>query len=332
LKTYFAFTGIENSFFSGKSPEESGVWFEFIKSKKSPFKNILLRLFSFNPKIRNYLGAFAQLLKGRTYLAGVYNIPNSQLKYFSPVLKNGLWKEDFFRNKKFVFYKWPLFVRGCGEKTKIKIVPKYENDLGRFFRLINEKNSEVYYTQLMYLDKTMHKFGKSSSEAKIALKEMDIVLNKGVKKFLEENPKGEVFLWSDHGFADNFNFINIEELLPEKKEFIYFIAGTTAHFWFNSKSSKKEVFKKLKKNKRIKILTKNLAKKYQIPWDKRYGELIVFIEKGDYFFPNFYQKSEKEKYLGMHGYPDDSEMNGILISNKKIPKKLKMSEVLEYLR
>ena len=75
-----------------------------------------------------------------------------------------------------------------------------------------------------------------------------------------------------------------------------------------------------------------MAKKYNIPLLKKYGEIIVFVEKGNYFFPNFYQKNENEKFVSMHGYPDDDEMDGFLISNKKIPKRLKINEVIKFLR
>ena len=65
--------------------------------------------------------------------------------------------------------------------------------------------------------------------------------------------------------------------------------------------------------------------------DKRNGELVLYLEKGNYFFPNFYQKEEKEKFVGMHGYPEDKEMEGILISNKKIPQVLKMEDAINYI-
>jgi hypothetical protein len=74
-----------------------------------------------------------------------------------------------------------------------------------------------------------------------------------------------------------------------------------------------------------------MAKKYKIPLDKKYGELVLYLEKGDYFFPNYYQKKETEKFVAMHGYPDDKEMNGVVISNKKTPQIIKMNEMIKYL-
>jgi predicted AlkP superfamily pyrophosphatase or phosphodiesterase len=50
LETLFAFTGIEYSFFSGKTPEEHGIWLEFVRSKNSIFANSLLRFLFFSKK------------------------------------------------------------------------------------------------------------------------------------------------------------------------------------------------------------------------------------------------------------------------------------------
>ena len=115
------------------------------------------------------------------------------------------------------------------------------------------------------------------------------------------------------------------------KEFIYFIAGTTVHFWIKNEEKKKEIMGIMSKFKELKLLNDKLKNKYKISFDRKYGDLIYFVEKGNYIFPNFYQKSEKEKFVSMHDYPDDKELDGFLIANKRIPKKLKIEEVIKYL-
>ena len=330
LETLFAFTGLEYGFFSGKTPEETRVWLEFVKSKNSIFDTPLVKLFSFNKKIQNNIMGLYQYLKGLTWISGTHNIPTNKIKYFSPAVNKGLWKLKFFQEKDFAFYKWPFFVTKEKEKEKIKLVFKYENDQERLNRLVSEKK-DLYYTQLMEVDKILHKFGKKSLETKKVVRKMDKLLEKTVKDFLNENREGEVFLWSDHGFCDVDNYIDIEKQLPKRDDYLYFIAGTTIHFWFENEDLKKEILEILEKNK-IKILTNDLAKKYKIGIEEKYGDLVGFVEKENYFFPNFYQKSEKERFVAMHGYPDDNELSGFLISNKKIPKKLKIHEAANYIK
>jgi len=186
---------------------------------------------------------------------------------------------------------------------------------------------------LMGVDKTIHKYGKKSNESQKAIKKVDGIVKRYVNDFLNKNQKGEIFLWSDHGFSDIEEYINLESILPLKKEDgIYFIAGTTTHFWFKNEDSKKKFLEKIHKIKKIYILNKKTADNFGIPFDRKYGDLIIYTKKKNFFFPNFYEKYEGEKFLSMHGYPNDKELNGFLLSNKKIPKKLKIHEVMNYIK
>lgn len=330
LETLFAFTGLEYCFFTGKTPKESGIWLEFEKSEKSIFDNILIKIFGFNKKIRDYCIGLYQYLKGRTWISGLHNIPLNKIKYFDSSAKDGLWKLEFFKNSNFAFYKWPFFVTNENKKEKIRLIFRYEDDEQRLNRLLRE-DKELYYTQLMSIDKTIHKFGKKSKETKEALRKIDKILGEYITKFIKER-KGRVFIWSDHGFADIKKYIDIEKSLPKREDYLYFIAGTTLSFWFKNKEAEKEVIKTIKKFKEIKILNGKKSRRYKMPLSKKYGDLIFYVEKGYYFFPNFYQKSQKEKFVSMHGYPDDGELNGFLISNQKIPKTLKIEDVVKFLR
>ncbi len=325
LETLFAFTGIEYSFFSGKTPRENNIWVEFIKSEDSIFNNWILKILP--KKIRDYFAGILQVSAKRTWISGLHNIPKNKLKYFDTSVERGIWELDFFHRKKFAVYKWPIFAMD----NKRKLIFKYENDENRLRRLSRIKEKEVYYVQLMGVDKAIHKFGKKNQKTKKALKKIDCLIRKYVEKFLNENKNGKVFLWSDHGFADIKNYIDLRDLLPMRKDYLFFIAGTTAHFWFKNDEIKEKIFERFKKIKGVSVLDERTAKKLQVPSSKKYGEVIFYIKKGNYFFPNFYQKSEKEKFKAMHGYPDDKELNGFLISNKEIPKKIKIDKMSEVL-
>ena len=331
LKTFFAFTGIEHSFLSGQSPAKSNIWLEFSK-EDSIFKSKLLSLFSWNKRLRDYCAVFLQIIHNRGWLSGLHNIPNKFLKYFDTSMKRGLWELELFKDKNFVLYKWPLFVCSNGKKIKKRIILKNEDDEEKLGRIIEKNNFDLYYTQLLSIDKTMHKYGKYSSEADEAIKKIDRILEKKVSDFLLKNPSAEIILWSDHGFCDIKKYINLEKKLPKTKDYIYFLGGTTVSFWFFNDRIKKEIEKILNGFKEIKILNKEDAKKYSILLSEKNGELIAYLEKGNYFFPNFYQKTEKEKFKAMHGYPDDKELDGFFINNLKIKKELKLNEVLEKIK
>lgn len=329
LETLFAFTGIEYNFFTGKTPEESKIWLEFSRTNSSIFRNYLIKFFSFNRKLKDYMGIILQLLSGRTYLCSLHNIPNKKIKYFDSSVAYGLWKLPFFQRKSFAFYKWPFFIIKR-EKEKRKIIFRYETDNERIKRLTKDKDLEIYYTQLMEVDKAIHKYGKKSERTKKILKKTDKLLEETSKRFIEENKNSEIIIWSDHGFADIKNYINLEMFLPKRKDYLYFIAGTTVSFWFKNDEVKKEIEKILSSLKQVKKLTNKEYKKYEIPASKQYGELVYFVNKGNYFFPNFYQKNIKERFNAMHGYPDDSELDGFILfenNGKKVNKNLKMKDI-----
>ena len=319
LKTFFAFTE-EYSFFSGQNPKQHNKWLEFKRSKDSIFSHFIINLFSFNNKLRNNVAGLVQYFKGRRWVIGTHQIPQDQLINFDSSLTEGLWKLPFFKEKGFVIYKWPLFAVRNKDRSDIGLVLNYEDDAQRLNRLLSV-DSDIYCIQIMKMDKTMHKHGKTSSETKFALRETDRLLENTVNKFLKKNPEGKVVLWSDHGFANIDNVINLEHYLPVDREFVHFIAGTTAHFWVDE-DQRKDILDRISKNDKIKVLTEELAEKYSIPFNEDYGNLVLFVEKGGYFFPNFYQKHKNQKYKGMHGYPDDKEMNGFLLVNKKVDEKI----------
>ena len=330
FKALFAFTGIEYAFFSGKTPDKSGVWLEFSYSNRSIFNSTILRIASFSRTLRDYLAVFMQKQIGRTWFSGLHNIPSDKIKYFDTSTKQGLWKLDYFQNKDLSFYKWPFFVTKKAGKETIKIVFRYESDKERLERILSTK-ADVYYTQLMGVDKAVHKFGKKSPEAKAAIRKIDFLLRESVNRFLNENPGGDIILWSDHSFADVKNYINVQRILPKRNDYLCFIAGTTLSFWFKTTKAKKAIKETMKKIPRVKILDRKNAEKYKIPLKREYGDIIFYVSKGNYFFPNFYQRTVEERFKSMHGYPEDKELNGFFISNRKIPKKLKFSEAIKYL-
>jgi len=330
LKSFFAFTGIEHSFLSGKTPAESGIWIEFSR-EKSIFNSWLLRSFSWNKKLRDYCAVFLELMHKRGWLSGLHNIPNKFLKYFDTSLKKGLWELELFNKKNFVLYKWPFYVVRENEKIKKKIIFKNETDENKLNRILSE-NTEIYYTQLLGVDKAMHKFGKYSKESKRSIREMDNLLGKKIPEFIAKNPDAKIILWSDHGFSDIKTEINIQEKLPKRNDYIYFLGGTTISFWFMNKKVEGEVLEALKKFKEIKILDDKIAEKYSIPVSEKNGQLVGYLEKGNYFFPNFYQKEKNEKFVSMHGYPEDDDFNGFIASNFKIKKELKQNEVLNEIK
>jgi predicted AlkP superfamily pyrophosphatase or phosphodiesterase len=314
LKTLLAFTGIEYAFFTGKNPDRSGIWTEFIYSPKtSPFKG--LRHLPLPRKLLNYTVPLKQLAKGRSTLSKFNNIPRSSAHYFDTSTKEKVWKTDFFKNKRFIYYGWPYFAKD----GKSKIDPINRSDSYKVKKLIKSlnDNTEVYAIHLVGLDNALHKHGTSGEKARKLFMEKDSLIKKLYEAFHKKFKKFNLVVWSDHGFINVHTLI--ETKMNEPKDYISFYDSTMARFWFKNKKNLKKKEAELKNLKYGFILTKRLKKKYNIPEDRRYGDLIFILNPGYMFMPNCYQSTPLK---GMHGYaPDKADLDGIFISNLKFNKK-----------
>jgi len=330
LKTLLAFTGIEFTFFSGSYPDKHDIWLEFVHAPKtSPFK--WQKYFSFlGRKAINYLSIFMQYLGGSEFITKTYHIPYSVMSKFDLASRKNIWSLEAFKNKRFICYKFPFFVKN----NKIKVVPFYENDEERCKRIIKsvDKETEIYAVQLVDLDKISHKFGVGSKETLNKIKQLDELIRKTVSLFQQKIPDVDVVLWSDHGFADVKKYEDMEKMLPKSKEYLVFYGGTTASFWFKNEKIRKEIVNKLKKFRFGKILSEKDKKRYKMPLSKKHGEVIFAVNPGVMIFPNYYEKTEKEKFKAMHGYMPLKELDGILITDIKVKKVMGMADVCKILK
>jgi len=326
LKTLFAFTGIEVAFFSGKNPEKSNTWLEFVYSPKtSPFKWQKYFLF-LGRKAIDYSSVLMQYLGGRNFISKTYHIPYKVMGNFDISTRENIWQLNVFNNKKFICYKFPFFVKN----NKIKIIPFYESDGGRCNRLVKSinKETEIYAVQLLGIDKASHKYGSNNYETLKRIKELDKLIEKTVYNFKRRIPDLDIVLWSDHGFLDIKRYVNLEKMLPKSKDYVAFYGGTTASFWFKNENIKKEVIGRLKKFDFGHILAEKEKIKYKMPLSMKHGEIIFAVNPGIMIFPNYYEKTKEEKFKAMHGYTHSNELDGIFITNIKCKKKvLKMCEV-----
>jgi len=318
LETLYAWTGIEFSFFSGQMPEKHNIWFEFIRKDNSLFKYV--KPFGiFGRKMADYGAVAIQLLAGRTQLSKTYNIPFKLLDRFDTSATKNIWSLPFFKNKKYICYKWPFFV----ENGRTKLIFRHESDKERLKRLIDNLSDgiEIYYTQIVGLDKIIHQFSQHHWQTINKLKEIDKLAKEYYGKFLEYFPQGEVYYWSDHSFSDIKNYLDIQSIMPKSKDYLAFYGGTHISFWFDNKVIKNKIIKILSSIKEGYILTEEDRINQHIPLDTKHGQLIFAIKPNNFICPNYYQRS-KNDFVSMHGYDTRLfDKNGILASNKKIEKR-----------
>ena len=324
LNTLLGYTGIENTFISGKMPSETGIWTEFIY-KENPIGK-LLKIVPLSNNYLSYFYALMNYLKGDTFLSKLHNIPRTFFGKFNSGVKEGLWKRDFFRNRTFVYSAWPFFV--VNNKVNLDFIKRNdEYKVSRFVKSFNE-NSDIYFIHLVDLDKTMHEFGTKHEKTINELKKQDEFASIIVNEFRSKFKESSIVIWSDHGFIDIKEEINIEEKIKDIKNIDYFFDSTIARFWFKDIKAKDELMSVLSNIKNGKILGLKDKDKYHVPLGREYGDVIFALEPGYLIVPNFYQGNKGCK--GMHGYmPDKADLDGFFIINKETNKKeIKMNEAL----
>ena len=325
LKTLLAFKGVEQTLFTGKSPQQTNIWME-LKYTKSLFK--YYKYTPLNNKILTYPAIVHQLIKKRTNLITLENIPKNLLPFFDTSTTQNIWKTEFFKNKSFICYKWPFFVKN----NKIKIDIFKRTDLYKINKLIRsiQPNIDLYYLHLTDLDKFIHLHKTNSTETINKIKQLDNQIKYLLETFQSHYQNLNIILWSDHSQVNIENLINIQKLMPKSKDYIAFYGGTIVSFWFKNNNIKEQITNILKKIKQGKILTKEDKKHYQIPDTKEYGDLIFLINPKYLIYPNYYQKIKPFK--AMHGYaPDKADLDGFLITNKKITKILTLDQAYKEL-
>ncbi len=325
LKTLLAFKGVEQTLFTGQPPTKTNIWME-LKYTKSLFK--YYKYIPLNNKILTYPAILHQLIKKRTNLITLENIPKNLLKEFDVSTTQNIWKTSFFQNKSFICYKWPFFIKN--NKKTIDFFKK--TDSQKIKKLIKniQSNIDLYYIHLTDLDKFIHQNKTNSKETIKKLNQIDNQIKFLIQAF-QKQKNSDIILWSDHSQVNIENLINIQKLMPKSKDYTAFYGGTTVSFWFKNNNIKEEITNILKKTKQGKILTKQDKKHYQIPDTKEYGDLIFLIQPKYLIFPNYYQKTKPFK--AMHGYaPDKADLDGFIITNKKIPKTLTLEQAYKILK
>ncbi|MBI2672372.1 alkaline phosphatase family protein [Candidatus Woesearchaeota archaeon] len=324
LKTLLAYTGIENTFISGKLPNETGIWVEFIYRK-----NLLGKLLKLKPLPNNYLSyvyALGKYIIGDTFLSKLHYIPRKFFDKFSSSVNYGLWKNDFFQKNTFVYYSWPFFVKN--NKINLDFIKRNdEYKVKKFIKNFNE-DADVYFIHIVDLDKTSHEYGLGHEKTLKEIKKQDEYCSLIANEFISKFNDGVVVLWSDHGFINVKEYIDINSIAKNFKNADYFLDSTLARFWFKDNNTRNEVANELKKLKNGHILSIGEKNMYNIPQSTEQGEVIFAADPGYLILPNFYQG--KKPCNGMHGYmPDKADLDGFFIINRKTNKKtLNMNECL----
>lgn len=160
-------------------------------------------------------------------------------------------------------------------------------------------------------------YGQSSPVTRERLREIDGILEEKYEMFRKKLGDFYFIVFSDHGHKEVENYVDIYSIFKSHgknlHDYIYFLDSVHARFWFRSDRERREVETILSEMQDVgSILTEEEARRYNanVP-DNRFGDLIFYLYPPHIF--NIYPLKS------IHGYPPSfSEMDGVLISNKKL--------------
>jgi len=335
-----AFAGIGVSILTGVSPLRHGIWTEFWHDQgRSPLKwtakasmvNLFIDVATakmgstghlaksgithFTFKVSNYICR-------RTYVPIALGIPQRRLHFFDTTLPL-----DPFHERTLPLPSIIDILRQHGISFRILSESKMRDS--KIFAEAKhvDRNARLVFIQLAELDTIGHAVGPYSRRIHQSLRRIDSMVQEIVEKY-REFLDTDVFIFSDHGMVEVRKVVDpLSHLrkagLKEGEDYLAFLDSTLARFWTSNPDTAERILVVLGRLEGGRILSAQDLHQYQIPDDKRYGEIIWLADPGTLILPNYYQGQVRA--WGMHGYAPEVKgthspfiIRGMDINPKKV--------------
>jgi hypothetical protein len=156
------------------------------------------------------------------------------------------------------------------------------------------------------LDPVGHVYGPESIERYQASQNVDRALEEIWNHLRNFYNNIDFIVFGDHGMVpvtQNLDFRPIIRELPLRPgvDYLYFLDSTFARFWYFNEKAKDIIQDVLIGLSGGKLIITDERQKYRIRYSNRkFGDLIYWLDGGKMIFPNFWHVRNKKK--GMHGY------------------------------
>jgi len=249
------------------------------------------------------LKVFFHVLGGKSfrYALKPLNIPLAFLPYF----RLDDYAEKFFvleklRSKEHLF--GMLQQRGFHVITPSGSEDTYAKQVRR--HTVDER--EVLFLQYGSLDRFGHAHGPDSTEVRQRLRKIDDSIAE-VYDLLADRMEF-VAIFGDHSMVEVQESVDLWKHLMKLRakpvrDYLVFLNSPLARFWFKGDEVRREVMECLLHLERYgKVVSAHELTEWNIPIDRRYGEVIFWLRRGFHLCPDFYHTSTLK---GLHHYVDD---------------------------
>lgn len=182
---------------------------------------------------------------------------------------------------------------------------------------------DLYLIHIGDLDILGHKYGPRPAAFHSRLLQIDSCIEGLHRSASEHGYKCNFVIASDHGMYNIIDALNVEVPLRSlnlklHEDYLYFLDSTVARFWYFNEKARQRITQMLSSLPHGHLLTHEEEKEHHIPFeDNSYGDLFFWADKGYIFFPNFFQSSQRNLPLGMHGYLDDDDGTLLIYSEDR---------------
>lgn len=206
---------------------------------------------------------------------------------------------DYLRDAQMdFFYQGPFGFDCKAEKVKNLVKSQFSEDVPFMFLFIED------------LDKVGHELGPDSDLCRKTANLVDKALS-DIYQFLKKKyHEIEIIVFGDHGMVKVTEYLDFKTILNKLPlvigdDYIYFLDSTFVRFWFFKENARDIMLSELKTIKGGRIVSESEKVKYRIRYkNRKFGDLIFWIDAGAMLFPNFWHVKNKKK--GMHGYRDEA--------------------------
>jgi hypothetical protein len=294
------------SLWSGRLPDELGIWNEFFYQPRKPYR--LIHWIDLLPGLylRNFLRLFLFHFAGRYY------------PHVTPVVPSSV-EANFIRNP--VSYRQmppvPLGEAGIDARLKKSRIPfhfwypdrhfKAADMLGDLKTSLGEAQVFIYGTAT--IDILGHIYGPHPEKFEAEIAEIESFIS-GANEILSNVGPPTIVMVSDHGMtevAEEFDLLDWLKPWELGVDFLAFLDATMARFWDIRRQPLYEIVARVLQAHKGRFLGDADLSMYGLNFpDQRFGDLIFILKPGCILKPSFMDSPDlpffHHKYRGMHGY------------------------------
>lgn len=313
LRTLLAYSsGIYPSIWSGRYPEDHGVWSEFFFDPSAgPGITDGLRFLPISMSLQRAAkySCLEALARMDSHPKDYFGLPPSIERFFRRVASDYrslpparppgiVMIDEIMRlSHTWEFVYTPSFVADSPPERQVAAWSRNDS----FFYSISDA------------DEAGHRFGPNTDAYHRFLHRLDDRLRELVTAIRARNPAIEIFLFSDHGMNRVRETIDLWAYLKQSgltlgRDYVTFLNSTLACFWFLTPEAEGNIRQTLAKVRGGRVLDAVDLKRYHLRFrDNRYGDLVFLAGPEIEIVPNWMSLTRRAS-RGMHGYaPENPE-------------------------